>query len=434
MGRIARLGATMAVALALAGCGDGGGRPTPTVSATPTISAAELEAAYAAVTVYDLAALVLQKGAYGLLTVGMDVSPTSGYSDNQDVAVEDLNTLGATRADVDALGRVGGYDLTFELPAFDAGLVQVASSLELFEANRDVERYVELVLEDVARRDGSDGIALARLTEFDIAAVEGGRGFRAELEFTGLGNAVWTGAWVQRGPLLHVVALLDAESLTDRSPDVGELLGQLEARVLDGLTGTIEARVEHRLPEVERRKVPPPAEGPDLAAMALTLADLVRGFELTTDGYFDEPDREAYFERSFTASAALAPLGGSSVDGVSVSLELWSDADEASSFLADRAALFGGVEGPANYQGALAQSGTFITETVAELSEPDLGDGALSLEVSATFGEAGSRTLHHVWIRRGQVVAQLVVTGPAGELLAEDVLRLAELLDARLAS
>jgi hypothetical protein len=56
------------------------------------------------------------------------------------------------------------------------------------------------------------------------------------------------------------------------------------------------------------------------------------------------------------------------------------------------------------------------------------------LEVSATFGEAGSRTLHHVWIRRGQVVAQLVVTGPAGELLAEDVLRLAELLDARLAS
>lgn len=397
-------------ATALVACGDSseGASPTPTgPSEAYTTALAEL-------TVDDLGALVLQQGDYGLMALGMEISDTSGPFDNEE-AVDQLEILERSAADLDRLGRLGGYRLNFESPSLDDGqLFALDTWIDLFDESGDPDAYLELLMEDFHAADGVGGMEVLAFEEFEIDGIEGARGWDATLRYPGIESPlafVW-GA-VQRGRLL-AGADVGLVGEGDRRAELVGLMQELDTRIQDALDGTIEVSVEHVLPATdEDRKVPAPLGGPDFAAMALAPEELGPGWRLDDEGYYADPSHLALFSREYKyVDKGDALIGDSVVAGVEAELTLWLSEEDASSFVASRRALFEGPEGAAFFAEISAdEEGRTILDPLTEVVELPLADQTLVLTISGEWPSIGRSSVVLIWIRSSDVVSTLTIEG-----------------------
>ena len=258
----------LVLATLLIACGGGAAEKPGTLEATPTASEGDAAAAMAELTVEDLAALVLQQSNYGLMAFGMEISDESGPSDNEKAA-RDFETLEVTAAELDQLGRLGGYILSFEDLAFEKGRpLQVGSWVELFDASGDLGAYLDLNIQDIRATKDVDGLKVIELNEVDIPKVEGATAWHAVMELPGSEVPFnWSFGFVQRGRLLAGAQVVEF-GVTDRPDEMAGVLYQLVTRLDGALAGTLEVSVDHVLPvTTDDRRVPAPTGGPDLAAM-----------------------------------------------------------------------------------------------------------------------------------------------------------------------
>lgn len=424
----------LVLATLLIACGGGAAEETGTLEATPT-SEGDAAAAMAELTVEDLAALVLQQSDYGLMAFGMEISDESGPSDNEKAA-RDFETLEVTEGELDQLGRLGGYILSFEDLAFAEGqLLQVGSWVELFDASGDLDAYLDLNIQDIRATKDVDGLKVIELNEVDIPEVEGATAWHAVMELPGSEVPFnWSFGVVQRGRLLAGAQVVEF-GVTDRTGEMAGVLYQLVTRLDGALAGTLEVSVDHVLPvTADDRRVPAPTGGPDLAAMVLLADDLGPGWEVDEDGYYADPNRLALFQRTFKyRGASTAVVGTSEVNLVGSELQLWPSVEQATAFVGSRRTLFEGAEGAANFARLTAEGGgPTVTHPVTSLETLPLGDQALTLTITADWASLGSQSTIFIWIRRGDLVSQTTIQGTTTPAPAE-LLALAELAAARLA-
>ena len=438
--RILSLG-VVAAAL-FAACGGGTAEQTPAPEATAISEATGTStpsdvyaAALAALTTDDLAALVLQQSDYGLLALGLEISDDSGDGDNEEAA-GDFETIEVTTEDLDRLGRLNGYQLSFDRATVDEGIpFQLGSWVELFTESGDPESYVDLGLEDIRSSDGIGGIEIVELIDLAVPEMEHARAWRAVIRVPGYRSELTqTFAILQRGRLIGGVKVLEFGS-TDRAPEMIGLIQQLDARLQGALDGTLVVSVDHVLPATdEDREVPAPIGGPDLTTIALDAADIGAGWEIDENGYYADPTLLAQFERSFAyRDLGAALIGSSEVVAIESVVQLWSSAQQAASFIDSRRATFEGPTGAMNYARQTAENGGPVLSDPATLVETlALGDQALMLTITADWGSLGRQSSVFIWIRSGDVVNFINVHGAADAVHGPDMSRLAEVAAARL--
>ena len=427
----------LVAALVAAACGGSEPEHETTPEATPAVSEEAYRAALAELSTDDLAALVLQRRDYGLLTLELEISDESGAADNEQAA-RHFETLEVTGRDLDRLGREGGYELSFHRATFEQGTpFQLGSWVELFDESGDPEAYIELGLDDLRASDGVAGVEIVELLELELPGLDHAQAWRIVIRVRGYDSELTqTFGILQRGRLLGGVQVLEFGSI-DRAPELLGLMLQLDARLEGTLYGTLEVSVDHVLPATaDDRRVPAPIGGPDLALIALTADDLGAGWRIDEDGYYADPNVLAQFERSFKyRDPGAALIGASEVAAIESEVQLWSSAEQAASFIRGRRASFEGARGAANYARQTAESGgPVLSDPVTVLEALAAGDQALMLTLTADWGSLGRQSLVFIWIRSGDVVSSTSIQGSAGALQHADLLALAVVAADRLSA
>src|SRR3989337_1478337 len=137
----------------------------------------ELEKALQSLSEDDLAIMVLPPEAFGDASDGLEVAPYSGFEDSDEVADDTLDPED-TGDDLEEAGFVTGYSLDFEDPSFSAleegaGILNVSSTVELFEDEQAASSYLAKLLEDNRRFEGEEVEPGTTLEEVEEFVVEG---------------------------------------------------------------------------------------------------------------------------------------------------------------------------------------------------------------------------------------------------------------------
>jgi hypothetical protein len=367
--------------------------------------------------------MVLPAGQLGASARGLDVSIGSGFTDNVDAAdstIDPKDTAGSlTRA-----GRIDGYELAYEdvsaLPFLKGkGLLQIASSVDRFKNAAAADAFIDKQLADYERFRGKmvEGI---RLIEFDRFAVPklGDRtlGLRGVMAM-GSKRVPSTSVVFRAGRLVGDVTIDRADS-KPTGPEAVGFARALESRMRLALAGKLEeSRVE--VPRVGE-KGHAPEGGPDMAAMALRVADLPRGMGLDRQGYVRDHEAIATYEREFSTAQG---------QNLRHDLSLYRSAREAGGF-------------------ALVMREMFLSPTVRTMLSSLFGRDARSLEVESQkplpAGDEGfamvarvsaqGNSMRMVWIfmRVDRVFATQIAVGPSSSLRLSTVVPLADKFASRI--
>jgi hypothetical protein len=165
--------------------------------------------------------------------------------------------------------------------------------------------------------------------------------------------------------------------------------------------------------------------------MLPSLSDLPGGVALDRDGFTDS-DAIGSYETEFEPEGLVFELGSSHVIGISTSVELQETELEAQGpVLFIRAAgpqLFGELAGA-----SFAKVAGFTPENIVfeGLDVPQVGDAVagLSMKIDTAVIDLEAYML---FFSRGQVIATVMVMGPAGKIALEDVADLAQLVNERI--
>src|SRR3990172_11469036 len=138
----------------------------------------ELEKALQSLSEDDLAIMVLPQEAFGDASDGLEVASYSGVNDSDEVADDTLHPED-TGDDLEEAGFVAGYSLNFEDPSFSAleegaGILNVSSTVELFEDEQAASSYLAKLLEDNRRFEGEEvepGTTLEEVEEFVVEGI-----------------------------------------------------------------------------------------------------------------------------------------------------------------------------------------------------------------------------------------------------------------------
>jgi hypothetical protein len=372
----------------------------------------------------QLAIMVVPKAQLGAPAKGLDIDDDSGPYDNKESAHDTVDPHDTTDS-LRAVGRVGGYELTYSSPrALDiwrngGGYSDVTTSVELFETPSDAAAYLDTQARDFARFEGRTIQHGTRLSKVDVVRI------------TDIADSAWVihgtitfGKIVAHGTIVafrhgRIVGSVsigrgDSRDVTDQARIVARALDHRITAVLDG---TLAAE------PVTLPGEPSPAAVKRLTAATLAVQDLPAGVTVGEEGQKSKNGKVTYF-RSFN-------IAGRSILG-SRFLTLRAESDLMSKEAAARASMnvFGSKDGRTVMLHAFDRgAGIPGHSTIAPLA--DLPDGLVGSVISVRTPK-GPFKAFLITLRVKNVVETLSAFGPAGEVDAADMAAIAVKARARL--
>jgi hypothetical protein len=224
----------LAGALLLAGCGFGSGG-----------SRAKEEQA---ITKADLARMVLPRDELGRVAAGLRVEAEAGPVGNAEAAAGTLDP-DDTAETLAGMGRVTGHELAYERPGLVAvkkprGVLYAGTEVELLRDPVYAAKHLNKQLNDFQRLQSRKnlGVALTRVSTFDVAVGEEAEGVRATASFAGVRMHMTLVAF-RRGRLVGVASMARADR-RDVADEARRLARRLDARIQGVLAGTIRDAAE----------------------------------------------------------------------------------------------------------------------------------------------------------------------------------------------
>ena len=394
----------------------------------------------------DLAIMVLPQEQLGDEFSDLGVSEDSGFQDNEGRA-DDTIDPDDTADDLERAGRTNGYGLTYSDPALSAldageGVISVGTEVELFQDGSAASDFLNKQVDDLQRLEGEEIEAGVTLEEVETFAVDGladeAIGLREQVSFSDL-EMFGTLVVFRLDRLVGVATLATADD-ADTNSQVEEIARALEGRIegvlLGEITGTpvpIITGSPVPIPEADEEgaTVPRPEGAPDLEAMALSLDDLPSGVSIDREGYVEDEDTVASYEREFDLGET--PIGASRFISLENDLDLHEGSSEAAVIFTTFEALFTGETAEEFFASAISEGGAFEASDIrpAPVVLPDLGDDAFAVRVSFDT-PLGSFESVFVFVRTDRAVGSLILTASAGELDVTDVVLLAEAMTERM--
>jgi hypothetical protein len=399
----------------------------------------ELERALRSIREEQLEIMVLPQEELGDEFGDLEVDDESGFTDN-DEAADDTIDPEDTGEDLEGAGRIRGYELTYSDPTFAAleegvGVISVGSEVELFEDGSAASAFVAKQVDDFRRLEGEEIEVSFRLDEVETFDVEGladeATGIRARASF-GEAEATQTVVAFVFDRLVGAAFLSRADD-ADVNSQVEAMARALAQRMEEVLLGEVSG-TPVPLPEGEEEDegfVPPPAGAPDLAAMVLSLDDLPAGVSIDREGYVEDEDTVASYEREF--DLGLTPIGASLFGSLQNDIDLYdSDVEAAGTFTGMRA-LFTSETAAEFFASALSAGGGFEATNVSSepVVLPDLGDASFGV-LAAFDSPFGPFRAIWIFVKVDGSIGSLIITAPAGELDPADAVPLAEAMTARM--
>lgn len=372
------------------------------------------------VTAGQLALMPLPQAELGKTASSLPLSPGSGVLTNKRVAGDALGRMTAAR--LSRQGRLSGYMLDYDDRSEQAiragkGLTDVETRVDLYrdEASATtglgVKRADELLLRKLASSTLGVEVAFfaphpvgdASLGLTEALRPRGGPGlYEAQIVFL-------------TGQLVGTVSVSGARP--DALPGLAQrLAGKLATRIQRVLAGRSSW---HPIPLPPKRGAAAPASGPDLAAFALSTAD-VRGGTVTQQGYTDAANGEAIavYARTIRGTGAI-PIASSQV-------YLYANPTTAGFSAAIFRALFASPL-VSNHLPAEAGGQRVLSARVTRVA---LGSpaGAVAAEITLRLEHNLSTVLTYVTVSRGRYVEllSLATASPPATSTLRAVVRSAE--------
>jgi len=399
----------------------------------------ELDEALRTVGENDLAIMVLPQEELGAQFADLEVDEESGFQDNEQGA-DDTIDPDDTAAELEAAGRISGYDLEYSDPALSAleageGLVAGGTSVQLFREASEASDFVSKQIDDARRFEGEEVEPGLTLEGFETFPAEGlgdeATGLRYHISFADA-QAYQTAVVFRLGRLVSVAFITRADD-ADIDSQVEDVARGLNERVVGILLGEITGTPVPLPAPGEAEAAPPPQGGPDLAQMALSLDDLPPGVTIDREGYVADEDTVASYEREFDLGLVL--LGGSELIGLENDIALYQSAVEASSIVAASEAIFTG-ESAAEFAASFASEGAGFEVTnprIGPIPLPTLGDGSFGVSFSYDT-PLGPFENVFIYVQVGRAVGTLILSEEPGKVSVSDVLPLAEAMAGRMQS
>ena len=357
----------------------------------------------------------------------------SGYVDNE-ASADDTIDPSDTTADIEAQGRLDGYEVSFSEPVVTFGFV-LSSGVDLFDSPESAQAFLQRQISDFRRLAGTEieqGVTLTAFEEFEAPNIGSDAvSSRITASIVGFDKDI-TNHFVtwRRGPVVAVVIVVAFDN-EDRSVTAGRLARRMDLPIDGVLAGKIFVTPVAEAPSgtAEERAL---KEGFDLSAMLLTLLDLPDGAVITEDGYVEESDAISRYGRGFKPEAQVIMIGSSDLVGIQAAVELFATPLDARGpvlvFRGLDPQVFGELAGP-----AFAESLGFVPENITfeSLNLPPIGDASAGFLMKVTAGDLGVDS-HLTFFSAGRVRAELIVVGTTGGVALEDTVALAELIVQRI--
>jgi len=391
----------------------------------------------------DLAFMGLPQDKLGDEFADLEVE-ASGFQDNRaraDYTIDPEDTAD----DLEEAGRINGFVLAYADPALSAldaqdageGLAGVSTEIDLFKDGDRASDFLAKQIDDFQRLEGEevDGIVLEEVETFAVDGLaDEATGLRLQFSSDDVQGYVTFVAF-RLGRLVGTATLSRADD-ADVNSQAEEIARALEQRIegvlLGEITGTPVA-IPEAVDVFEEATVTPPAGIPDLASMALSLDDLPADVFIGREGYVEDEDTVASYEREFyQGPRALPPdtLPGHSLES---DIDLYDSAAEAAVATRKLEAVWMSESAEELVASGFDEAGGYEPTNVQSKSLLlyDMGDKSLAVRVSFDTPE-GSYDSVLVLVRTGEVVGTLIVTGLAGRVGVTDVVPLAEAMTERM--
>ena len=430
--------------------------PLPTATAEPALvptrppSSVAPPLTMAGVTREHLPSMVLTTAQVQAEFPGLPLdSDDTGYRDYEASAVDSLDP-DDTGLDLAARGRLDGYRASF----FDSAGLFVGSSsedrpqgaefsAELFNSSGAAQAFIRRGVQDIRRLQGGevgDGVTLNQFVPFTAPSVgTDALAGRYQITVEALDLEFFGTFIVWRRTNLVLTVFLFATDDRDWAAPAQRLAHLMDQRLDSVLAGTVRAT-----PTSPPFATAVPAAdvgltgqtggipGVALPAMLPTLADLASGAIIEGDGYLQDTDALSAYERDFAAEGLFFNMGLSRLTNLSSTVELYATASEASGpvllLQAMDPQLFAQLAGSGFAEGF---GSTAENVEVEAIDLPAIGDATAGfvMRIQTALIDFDAYML---WFTRGRIAAQLIATGPPGQVHLDDVARIARLIDQRI--
>jgi hypothetical protein len=401
----------------------------------------ELERALRSVTENDLAVMVLPQEDLGEEFAALEIDDDSGFKDNEEAADETIDP-DDTADSLERAGRINGYELLYSAPSLSVleagvGVIEVATEVDLFRDAGVASDHLAKQVEDWQRLEGEQVEAGVTLEKVETFAVKGLADEAVGLRARGTFGEVQFYETVVAVRLDRLVGAAYAYRADDANVNsqIEAIARALEERIEGVLLGDI-GGVPVPVPQADEEAAapPPPEGGPDLAAMALSLDDLPAGASIDHEGYVEDEDTFASYEREF--DVGFVGIGNSRPMGVQSEIDLYENAGEASSAFATNEAFIAMGESDPEFLAFLLSEGAdvpFTNVRVEPVSAPGLGDelAAAHFFLDTSLGRFETT---QIFVRLDRAIGMLSLMGPAGKVDPTDAVSLAEAMAARMAA
>ncbi len=375
-------------------------------------------------------------------------SEESGYKGSEAIAENTIDPLD-TPGDVEAQGFLYSYQNDFlNLTALFGGEVSVDSPVEitsailLFDTPESAQTYLMRQLEDYRNAVGQDleGLLVEDFQEFTAPDV-GTEAWAGHVDISApeLGLDI-SGTFIQwsKGPLAALV-LLASHGDKDWSGATESLALLMDERIDGVLSGEITAApiapTSTPTPEPLAAKEAAQAQGFDLPAMLPTLADLTSEATIEIEGFVLVAGAISSYVRAFGSSALTMKLGSSQLIALESTVTLFASSVEAQGPVL----VMQGTE-PGHFEQFIGLGAGGLVEGLGLSPEalsleavdlPSVGDEISGFLMNIDAGFAGF-DVYMLVFANGRVAVELLAVGPGGQVVLEDVVSLAELIDRRI--
>ena len=399
----------------------------------------ELEQALRSITENDLSIMVLPQEDLGEEFAGLEIDDDSGFKDNEEAADETIDP-NDTAEDLERAGRINGYELSYSDPMLSAleagvGVITVTTEVDLFRDADAASDHLAKQVSDWQQLEGEEieaGLTLEKVEKFavdglaDEAVGLRGRASFAEVQF------YQTVVAFRLNRLVGAAYAYRADDANINS-QIEAIARALERRIEGVLLGDIGGVPVH-VPQAEEEPTVAPLseDGPDLAAMALSLDDLPAGVSIEHEGYVEDEDTVASYEREFDLGSAH--IGASEAIYLESQVELYEDVANASGRLAAFEVIATSESGEDLLAPAISERVGFEATDVRlePFPMPGLGDDSVAFRVSFD-SPLGRLEMTFIFVRVERAVGSVSLMGLAGEVDSTNAMSLAEAMEAHMA-
>lgn len=405
----------------------------------------DINDALASVSESDLALMVLPLEDFGEAYAGFDIASGGGPQGSAATA-EDTFDPDDTAAELDEQGWLNGYELSFEEPDLasleDAeGPLTAATTVELLADEDAASAYMQKQFDDMLALEGDDidtGASLEEVETFEVDGL-GDEAQGARLRLSILDTQEFSGTFValRLGRLIGVAMVSRADD-TDINAELEDLAGKLEGRMRGVLLGDITG-TPVPIPTADADDPPtvtPPEGIPDLSAMALRASDVGSDVSVEREGYVEDDDVIASYEREF--DTGIESIGATTtLLSLETDVELYESVSEASLGVSAFDFIFEGQGGAALIESLFAEGfedqAGFQAENIetSELPDFDAGDQVSGFQ-AAFDSPIGRVEVALIVVRVDESIGLFTAVGADDQFDINDVTPLAVTLGERM--